>query len=157
VRDIRLLHPELLVRFGEFAMRMAQAKIPFFVTATGRTVEEQEALYAQGRQPLEKVNALRKKAGLWLIGEKENGYTVTSTLKSRHLLYGGVSEAFDIVIVKGKHPSWNPKEDVNNDGLPDYDQAGAIGEACGLEWGGRFPKVDRCHFQLPRQLTRKAA
>lgn len=33
-----------------------------------RSKETQEAYYAQGREPLEKVNALRKAVGLYLCG-----------------------------------------------------------------------------------------
>lgn len=36
----------------------------------------------------------------------------------------------------GKHAKW--------------DQIGAIGEACGLVWGGRWKQRDLGHFELPR-------
>jgi peptidoglycan L-alanyl-D-glutamate endopeptidase CwlK len=46
--------------------------------------------------------------------------------------------------------SWDIKADVNHDEIPDYDEAGQIGESVGLEWGGRFSTPDRPHFQLKK-------
>jgi hypothetical protein len=43
---------------------MSKAGLPFIVTCTARSVREQVALYAQGREPLEHVNTLRRLARL---------------------------------------------------------------------------------------------
>ena len=42
-----------------------------------RTIQQQDALYSQGREPLDVVNAKMKSAGLWSVSEAENKYTVT--------------------------------------------------------------------------------
>src|SRR5690606_32328751 len=36
---------------------------------------------------------------------------------------------------------------------PAYNWLGPIGEACGLEWGGRWKTPDRPHYQFPTGLT----
>lgn len=55
------------------------------VTFVDRTMEEQVALYAQGREQLNNVNILRKKAGMAPIDNTENSRKVTWTLASRHI------------------------------------------------------------------------
>ncbi len=115
--------------------------LSYIVTCTKRTVEEQVALYAQGRTAPGKV--------------------VTWTLFSRHIPRDedkgtedyGKSHAFDIVLTKAAKAIWDVKCDVNEDQIPDYMQAGEIGESVGLKWGGRFvdhqgrPMPDYCHFE----------
>jgi hypothetical protein len=153
-RRIEDLVPELQERYLAFASGMSAAGIPFVVTCTARTVREQIALHAQGREALDYVNTLRRAAGLSPISLSENR-KVTWTLKSKHLidLDDGVpgndrARAFDIAIVRGGAPMWNLKADVNENEIPDYDEAGRIGEAAGLRWGGRFPSPDRPHFEI---------
>jgi peptidoglycan L-alanyl-D-glutamate endopeptidase CwlK len=153
-RKIEDLTPEMQIAFSMFKEKMDEAGISFIVTCTARSVKEQYALYAQGRQPLEEVNALRKMAGLWLISEKENKRKVTWTLRSKHLVDlddgsadNDKSQAFDIVITKDKKAQWDIKVDVNDNDIPDYLEAGRIGESIGLRWGGRFKSPDRPHFE----------
>ena len=123
-RKVEDLVPELQEKFKLFATRMAETGIPFALTCTYRTQEEQYALYAQGRT--------------------KPGPKVTWTLKSKHI----DRKAFDIVILKDGRASWDVKVDVNHDQIPDYDEAGKIGELCGLKWGGRFKSPDRPHFEI---------
>ena len=59
--------------------------IRFIITCTARSKAEQEALYAQGRQPLVMVNQLRAMAGLEPIMQYENEHKVTWTLNSKHI------------------------------------------------------------------------
>lgn len=108
----------------EFTQRMSEAGIPFIFTCTRRSQAEQDALYAQGRTAPGKI--------------------VTWTRKSKHI--DGL--AFDIAILQDNKPVWELKVDVDNDGVPDYEQAGAIGESLGLVWGGRWKSPDYPHFQL---------
>lgn len=152
MRDLKLLTPELFKRHSEFAKGMAEAGLNYAVTTTLRTYDEQQALWAQGREPLEKVNTLRAKAGMVPIDEDANRRKVTWTLASRHLMQrDGFSHAFDIVIINdlGK-ASWDVKADMNKDGEKDYYQAGLIGEKCGLIWGGRWANPDFPHFEIKR-------
>lgn len=55
------------------------------ITFVDRTMEEQFALYAQGRRSLAEVNLLRKRAGMAPITENANGHKVTWTMASRHI------------------------------------------------------------------------
>ena len=154
-RKIGDLTPKLQRLYSAFKKKMDEAEISFVVTCTARTVKEQIALYAQGRQPLEEVNALRRIAGIYEITAAENKRKVTSTLKSQHLIdledndeSNNKSSAFDIVITKDKKAIWDLKVDVNKNDIPDYLEAGKIGESVGLIWGGSWKTFkDYPHFQ----------
>ena len=67
IRDIDRLKPELAKRTRDFLAELKKRGIAVIVLETDRTVDTQLAYYAQGRKPLEDVNALRKKAGLYLL------------------------------------------------------------------------------------------
>lgn len=117
--------PELQEKFALFAVRMAEAGIPFMLTSTRRTQAEQDGLYARGRTA--------------------PGRIVTWTRRSRHI----EGRAFDIALLtEGRMPHWDTKIDINDDQIPDYDQIGPIGESVGLRWGGRFRRPDRPHFEV---------
>lgn len=154
-RKIEDCCPELQEKFAAFKAVMAAAGIPFILTCTARTVREQIALYAQGREKLDHVNALRKLAGLSPITFWENARKITWTLASKHLIdlddntpENDKARAFDIAITKDGRPVWDLKVNVNQNDLPDYDEAGRIGEMVGLRWGGRFKSPDRPHFEV---------
>jgi len=101
-----------------------------------RTQEYQNALYAQGRQPLEEVNRLRALADKDPITEKENKYKVTQTTHSKHI----DGKAFDIICV--------------NDGEPDFEDKNFISlsvviyESLGLTSGSRWHFQDDAHFEI---------
>lgn len=127
-RKIDDLVPAMQLCALRFAGAMAEAGVPFIFTCTRRAQEEQDELYARGRT--------------------KPGRKVTRTRRSRHTL----GEAFDIAICKDGVPTWDGKVDVDEDGIPDYTEAGQIGEALGLEWGGRWKKSpDFPHFQLKKK------
>ena len=123
-RKIEDLIPVMQEKARAFAGAMAEAGVPFILTCTRRTASEQMELYARGRTT--------------------PGPKVTWTLRSKHV--DGL--AFDIVICKAGIPQWNVKVDVDVDGVPDYLEAGRIGEAIGLVWGGRWKTPDFPHFEL---------
>lgn len=123
-RKIEELLPEIQEKFKNFAVKMAETGIPFMVTCTYRSQAEQNELWARGRT--------------------KPGPKVTWTRKSRHSEH----RAFDIAILKDGRPVWDLKVDVNDDHLPDYLEAGEIGESVGLKWGGRFPSPDCPHFEI---------
>jgi len=149
-RKIEDLVPELQELYHKFTEKMKEAGLDFIVVCTARTVSEQRALYAQGRQSLNAVNLLRKEVGLPPISEQENKRKVTWTRNSKHLTdkNNPKAKAFDIVL---KNPNgtvhWNTKLDNNNNGTPDYIEIGEIGESVGLRWGGRFSSPDYVHFE----------
>jgi peptidoglycan L-alanyl-D-glutamate endopeptidase CwlK len=103
---------------------MAEVGIPWMLTCTYRSQDEQDKLYAQGRT--------------------KPGKKVTWVKVSRHTS----RVAFDIAILKDKKPVWDIKININNNEIPDYTEAGQIGEECGLVWGGRWSTPDFPHFEL---------
>lgn len=161
--------PELLDKYLLFQKKMTDEKIPFGLTCVIRSHAEQEAFFAQGREPLDVVNAKRMTAGMAALkidpvlyaqslipGSKTYGrYIVTHTINSRHFPdASGKSRAFDIAIIKnGRTPTWEEKFDADKDNIPDYLEAATIGKAVGLVSGGLdFGKVfhDWPHFEEAR-------
>lgn len=127
---------------------LAKKDIPYSVTYTLRTREEQVALYAQGRKPLEVVNSYRKIAGMPLISITENAYTVTQcdgykkseggTGRSPHQL----GTALDVVPRGPNGPIWPDGKD------PRWLQIAEVMKANGFEWGGDWKDfVDLPHYQ----------
>lgn len=111
-------------------------KISYKIIETLRTNKVQQAYYAQGRNQIYTVNALRKEAGLWVIDEATNKQIITWTLKSKHL----EGKAIDIVPIKDGKIPWN----INTQEIANlYLRIGAVGESVGLEWGGRWKPVDK--------------
>lgn len=145
---IDVLSDEMQPKAREFIKRLRESGIPFAVTSTLRTADEQKALFAQGRMELETVNLLRRLAMMPEIDMRENAYTVTNCdgflKKSRHQ-YG---RSIDVVPASRGAPIWPAGDD------PRWPMIGEIGEACGLEWGGRWTKEkhgidpDYPHYQL---------
>ena len=131
-RKITDLTPETQAKYWKFSEEMAKAHIPYMVTSTFRDQEAQDALWNQGRK-----------------GRTAQDKIVTWTRRSRHTQ----RDAFDIALLLSGEPVWSPKVDIDNDHIPDYLEAGQIGESCGLVWGGRFkdgkgrPRPDSAHFQ----------
>ena len=108
-----------------------------------RTDNQQIALYVQGRQPLDVVNAKRKLAGWGALDPDDNTYTVTDDdgvkNKSKHQL----GLATDICPDNGKgQPCWPPQDDprwkVIHDAMTDQ------GLISGLDWID-FP--DPSHYE----------
>lgn len=157
-RAINLLTIRMQQLYYRFDYEMKKAGLFYIITCTARTTKEQVALYAQGRQELEEVNELRNSAGMPPITNAENQRRVTWTLKSEHLIdlddtdiSNNLSRAFDIAMVgKGGKAHWDIKVSVNENDIPDYIEAGQIGEKVGLVWGGRWKSPDYPHFQQPK-------
>jgi len=145
------MHPHLYDAFLFWRQKMDLAAIPFKLTCVLRTQGEQNALYAQGRLPIDEVNALRKVVGMSELIAKENLRKVTWTKKSKHfpdLL--GYSKAFDFCIMKpdSKEITWDIKWDGNLDAFPDYLQAAQFAKEVGLEAGAFWDTPDYPHIQL---------
>ncbi len=124
-----------------FVAVAADQGIPVRITMALRSSQVQEALYAQGRRSREVVNSLRGHAGMAPLKSWERNRKVTNAAagQSRHEF----GEAFDVVPMRWDQrltPNWASKH---------WTKLGEIGEALGLEWGGRWRKPDRPHFQLP--------
>jgi peptidoglycan LD-endopeptidase CwlK len=128
-RKVSDLTPETQDKFKEFAVRMAEERIPFILTSTYRTQAEQDELWKRGRS----LPQFKK---------------VTWTRYSRHT----DREAFDIAVVMNGRPTWDMKVSANYNDVGDYYEAGEIGESLGLVWGGRFSNPDYCHFELKKEI-----
>lgn len=145
------MHPWLHDAYLFWKQKMDLANIPFVLTCVLRTKQEQEAFYAQGRLPIDDVNALRKAAKMQELLPKENLRKVTWTKNSKHFPdKDGYSRAFDFAILKPgkKEITWNVKWDGNLDLLPDYLQAATFAKEVGLEAGAFWNTPDNVHIQL---------
>jgi hypothetical protein len=132
---IDLLHPAARPYFEDFLGRLEKGGYLYAILETLRTEAAQKAYYAQGREKLETINALRKKAGLYLLGEAEGKRIVTRTMESAHLS----GKAGDIVpVLDGKIPWIITAE---NAGL--WLAFGRLGMEAGLEWGGTWKPLDK--------------
>jgi peptidoglycan L-alanyl-D-glutamate endopeptidase CwlK len=119
------------------------------VTRTFDTWATQAAYYAQGRQPLDQVNALRAGVGLPPITAKQNDYTISDARPGRS--WHNWCRALDVVPVdEATSPDFR---DPDNPlwSAPYWVAIGELGEALGFEWGGRWG--DNPHFQWTRGAT----
>lgn len=160
--------PELAEKYQLHGQRLIDVGIRYRLACVLRLPIHQEALWAQGREPLTVVNLLRVAAGmsplpLTLSGvyggkrvtyaEHPEKWIVTKTKNSRHFPDKlGKSHAYDIEILKslddGGKIHWDTKYDGQDDGKPDYIQAAEEGKACGLECGADWG--DYPHYQVSR-------
>ena len=134
------LIPEMQDKVQRFLSLVA---IPYVVTSTLRTVDEQIAYFAQNRAPLPIVNLLRKKAGLKEIGSLDNSYTITNCDGVNTLSNHQGGKAIDVVPagINGE-PTWPVKED------PRWQKIAQSGKAVGLAWGGDWTEPDLPHYEM---------
>ena len=142
-RNISSLDQAVAEKCRELLKICRERGLQLRVISTLRTEDEQRALYAQGREHVSAVNALREVAGLPPIKESHNR-VVTSTPVSVHQF----GCAFDIVLTREGVPHWDTTRDINDNSVPDYIEAGRIGESLGLTWGGRWSSRDLVHYEL---------
>ncbi len=154
-RDLNLLHPRLKAVVQLFVDGCKAKGIDVIITCTGRSFKTQVALYAQGRQPLNEVNRLRKIAGIRSITAKANKKRVTWTLASRHIINlddnkdgNDYATAFDYAVVKNGKAIWNVKASLDGDDIPDYLECANVAKDLGLESGAFWKKPDYPHVQL---------
>jgi peptidoglycan LD-endopeptidase CwlK len=124
-RSLDDLSPLVRPMVDAFLAAAQAAGLDLLVTCTLRSMEDQAALYAQGRT-----------APGPIVTDAQAGQSAHN--------YG---MAIDIVpIVNGK-PDWQGKDPV-------WKQAAQLGQAAGLEWAGKwvnFPESP--HFELPNWKT----
>jgi len=129
-RAIKDLHPDLQRAARRFRLAMLLLDTPILITSTFRTLEEQQALYNQGRtEPGRIVTRARPRQSAHNAMRKNSkGAWVPAAL------------AFDVVFGTRKKISWEGP----------WELLGEIAEKClGLAWGGRWQKPDRPHFTIP--------
>lgn len=112
---------------------------------TYRSYAEQAAIYSQGRDPMQKVNDLRRAAGLPLIMEPEASRIVTKAKPGRS--WHNWRRALDVVPVDSDvSPDFSDKDNpIWNS--PHWEAVGQVGEMLGFEWGGRWTNKDWGHFE----------
>jgi peptidoglycan L-alanyl-D-glutamate endopeptidase CwlK len=118
------LHPKLQELAKQHIAKCKEAGIDLLIYCTYRSIEEQNALYAQGRtKPGKKVTNAKG-------GQSYHNFRV----------------AYDCGPVINGKIAWN-REDL-------FKKIGVIGESIGLEWGGHFKSiVDLPHFQYTGGLA----
>lgn len=122
MRDITLCHPRLQTLAENLISECEKQGLKIKIGETLRTVEEQDALYAQGRT--------------------KPGNIVTNAPGKSYSSYHQWGTAFDFFRNDGKG-AYN-----DSDGF--FTKVGRIGVSLGLEWGGNWKSpVDKPHFQLP--------
>jgi peptidoglycan LD-endopeptidase CwlK len=127
-RSVDDLHPLVAAKCRDFLTRCAAASIDVIITSTYRDAESQAALYAQGRTA--KGNIVTKAPA----GHSFHNWRC----------------AFDVVPLRAGKPVWGTQADED---LKLWQRLGAIGEACGLEWGGTWKFKDFPHFQYTQGLV----
>ena len=122
-RDINDLHLKVKPLAEKFLAECARAGLNVVIYSTYRDHESQNDLYAQGRTKPGKVVTKAKGGDSW------HNWRM----------------AFDAAPIVNGSIAWN------NAAL--FDKMGAIGERCGLEWGGSWLMRDMPHFQYRGGLS----
>lgn len=140
-RDIQRLqgcHPDFIVKVTTLFEQMALLNFPLFVVEGLRTAIRENFLFNKGRTTL----------GPNVRPGHPFGDTVTEcdgyTKRSNHQAHAdGFGHAADI--------AFQPHDAIQDPFSPKWPWAmlGEHAEALGLKWGGRFPKVDLDHVELP--------
>lgn len=103
-----------------------------FITQAYRSLEEQTAIYAQGREDLDTVNNLRKIAGLDIIADEENKIvTHAKSGSSKH----NFRRAVDLA-------NYKDGESCDFDNLYFYNAVWGYLERKGWLWGHKFQSFD---------------
>lgn len=146
MRDIKQAHIRLQQAWNHLVItwpiRYPNLPAPF-LTQVFRSAAEQTAFYAQGRQPVPVVNALRAKANLAPITSKENRIiTHAKPGQSKHEFTP--AHAFDIAFLKAGSKTelnWDPVNFLHAWViLSEFDPK--------LRWGKTFPSADLPHIEI---------
>ena len=137
-RKLSDLHPLVRTKAQDLLETLSLAGIDVIVTCTLRTKEEQAALYAQGRQPADEINRLRKRAGLASITSPQTYLIVTNARPGESWHQYGL--AFDLCPIEAGKCVWDTSAKA-------WQKVGSAGVKQGLEWGGTWNKKDFPHFQ----------
>ena len=121
-RALSDLHPLVRTKAEAFLHECERQGITVLVTCTKRSIEEQAALWAQGRTaPGKRVTKARP-------GDSWHNW----------------GRAFDVVPIRNGKLVWG----INGADLQLWQRIGKIGQGVGLEWGGSWVKFpDMPHFQ----------
>lgn len=131
MRNVSQLHPELKKKAVKLQKECLKAGIKIKIGECVRTVAEQNALYAKGR----------------------NGVPGPIVTKAKGTDYRSMHQwgvAFDIFLDMDVDKDGKKSDDAFNNATKLFNKVGAIGKKLGLEWGGDWKSIkDLPHFQLP--------
>ena len=131
MRNVSQLHPRAQKKAVQLQQECLKAGIKIKIGECVRTVAEQNALYAKGRNGV---------PGPIVTKAKGTDY------RSMHQWY----IAFDVFLVMDVDRDGSVKDDAFNNATGLFNKVGAIGKKLGLEWGGDWKSIkDLPHFQLP--------
>lgn len=129
-RDLRDLAPDVERMARAMLEECAASGVDLLIYCTYRSASEQAALYASGRTVPGPVLTQARP------GESMHNAMIDGRPAAR---------AFDAVPLVAGRPSWGTDGQAGRL----WERVGAIGEACGLEWAGRWPKFREFpHFQF---------
>lgn len=131
MRNVSQLHHELKKKVVKLQKECLKAGIKIKIGECVRTVAEQNALYAKGR----------------------NGVPGPIVTKAKGTDYRSMHQwgvAFDFLLDMDVDKDGKKSDDVFNNATKLFNKVGAIGKKLGLEWGGDWKSIkDLPHFQLP--------
>ena len=128
-RKIEDLREPFRSKVVEFQKKCDVNGLDVLIHCTLRTMEEQHALYAQGRWTKGKIVTYA------MAGNSAHNYGL----------------AIDVCPMLNGKPVWNPRD-------PSYAKMAAIGKSLGMEWSGDWKRFkEYVHFQEPNwKLLAKA-
>ena len=124
-------------------LALSISEIDFCVVEGRRAEEVQHALYAQGREPIQRVNELRVAAGLPTINKNKN-YEVTWTLKSKHI----IGDAVDLAPYINGSIDWNNTQAFHK--ISDAMMEASKQLNTPIKWGviSKGKRIDLPHYEL---------
>ena len=156
MRGLEKLFPPVAVAAKILKEHAATLGLKIQITDTLRTNAEQRALYANKRNTLQEINALRKAAGMAAVDLAFSKLWLTDA-KDATLSYHGYGLAFDWVLLdaSGTKAIWDKNADFNENAQKDwYEVAGLTRNIPGLESGAFWSsKPDVPHCQMTFGLT----
>ena len=153
IGETKSLHPAFKIAVDRILTAMRVRGWDATIGSGMRTLEQQAALFAQGRESLKRVNSMRNGAGLPPISASDNKGTVTNARpgQSNHnltmaFLSSGrstyyVVNGYAVDIVSSRH-GWHPNRHFWRD-------LGIFAKQYGCEWGGDWKdRPDPAHVQM---------
>lgn len=133
-RSLADLHPVFRPIAEEWQRRCELAGWHILIYFTARSFAEQAALWAQGRESVNAVNALRRVVNFGPLGDREARRRVTNAKPGRSWHQYGLAIDYVPIRSDGK-PDW-----IYSPGDPAdvYDETARLAKALGCIWGGDF-------------------
>lgn len=125
---VKLLHPAIRDEVADLIdkIEIANPKFTIRIVQGLRTIEEQNALYAQGRTAPGSV-----------VTKAKGGSS-----------YHNYGLAIDFALLYDEKISWDINEDIDHDGIKDWMEVVSVFKANGYQWGGDWKSIiDNPHLE----------